>query len=187
MMVLGRWSRASSATLVAAACVLVCGVACTDSQRPGVQAQPVALPTPLSSLGARMSGAVASLRAATEGVGSRLEKADRPFRPSEPEALLEVPRAVFRADLADPDDGFVVVYQAADAAAAHDLAQVLADYLGSGFGQTNYARDTQFSVAVVHDSVVFTTWSRGRSSDPERAEAIFDAIAALGAPAEVLE
>ena len=64
-----------------------------------------------------------------------------------------------------------------DAGAAIELAEDLADYLGSGFGQTNYVADTQFAVSTLGDTIVFTTWSQRRSDDPERAEAAFDAVA----------
>ena len=56
------------------------------------------------------------------------------------------------------------------------LADELAGYLGSGFGQTNFVADTQFSVSTLEDTIVFTTWSQRRSDDPERAEAAFDAF-----------
>ena len=51
------------------------------------------------------------------------------------------------------------------------LADELASYLGSGFGQTNFVADTQFSVSTLADTIVFTTWSQRRSDDPARAEA----------------
>ncbi len=95
-----------------------------------------------------------------------------------------MPRVVLRADLADSDDGFVVVYEVADGS-ARQRAEELADYLASGFGQTNYPADTQFSVGLLDDSVIFTSWSSRRSDDPARAEAVFDAIAAVGESIEV--
>ena len=61
----------------------------------------------------------------------------------------------------------------------------LADYVASGFGQTNFPADTQFSVATLEDTVIFTTWSQRRSDDPERAEAAFEAIASVGTPLEI--
>jgi hypothetical protein len=92
-----------------------------------------------------------------------------------------------RADLADPDDGFVVIYDLADADTAMDRAQDLATYLGSGFGQTNYPADAQFSVGVVGSTVVFTWWARRRASDPEKGEAVFDAIGTVGDRVDVLK
>ncbi len=109
------------------------------------------------------------------------------YRPSEPASLLQAPRVILRADLADAGDGHVVVYDAADAAEAQRWAADLAAHLGSGFGQTNFAVDTQFSVAVRDDSVILTTWSSGSSSDPGSAEAFFDAVASVGSPVEVVK
>ncbi len=78
-----------------------------------------------------------------------------------------------------------VIYQAPSAGAAIELADDLAEYLESGFGQTNFAADTQFAVSLLGDTIVFTTWSQRRSDDPARAEAAFDAIATVGTPVEI--
>jgi ABC-type sugar transport system substrate-binding protein len=132
------------------------------------------------------SGSVAALEAAVATVASRLEVPAGAYRPSEPQALLQVPRAVLRVDLADPDEGYVVIYRAGDAAGAASLAADLAAYLGTGLGLTNYPADTRFSVALVGHAVVFTSWSPGRSSDRERGEAVFEALASVGQPVEVV-
>ena len=79
----------------------------------------------------------------------------------------------------------MVIYEAESIGRALELAQELADYVESGFGQTNFAADTQFAVSTLEDTVVFTTWSRRRSDDPERAEVAFDAIASVGTPVEI--
>ena len=166
-----------------AALALVAGIAvgaCTNPDRPSVQADSVLLPTPLASYDASVSATIGQLQAAVTGMGNRLDTAVSAYRPSEPASLLQVPRVVMRADLADPDDGYVIIYEAADPDAARQRAQELADYLGSGFGQTNFSADTQFSVSVLGDTVVSTNWSRRRSSDPERTEAVFDALASVG-------
>lgn len=167
--------------------MLVSVVGCASTQRPTVQADDVALPTPLRSYDASVAATIGLLQAAVIGIGSRLDDSPPAYRPSEPETLLQVPRVVMRADLADPGDGFVVIYEAVDASAAEERATELARYLGSGFGQTNYAADTQFSVSVVDDTVIFTTWSRRTSGDSEAAEAVFDAIATVGDAVEVLK
>lgn len=160
-------------------------VACTSTQRPSVQADTVALPTPLRSYDASMAATIGRLQDAVTSAGSRLVVANSAYRPSEPEQLLQVPRVVMRADLAEADEGYVVIYEAADAAVAEALATEMARYLGSGFGRSNFAGDTQFSVAVIGDTVVFTSWSRSRAGDPERAEAAFDAVASVGTGVEV--
>jgi hypothetical protein len=95
------------------------------------------------------------------------------------------PRAALRASLADPNEGFVIIYDLADAAEARTRADELADYLESGFGQSNFSADTRFSVAVVDDTLVFSWWSPSRSSDRESGEAVLDAIGSVGEPVEV--
>ena len=159
--------------------------ACASADRPTIQADEVPLPTPMRSWGPSVAATVEQLQAAVAASGARLDTAGSAYRPSEPASLLQLPRLVLRADLADNDDGYVVVYQAPDRASASARATELAAYLGSGFGQTNYPADTQFSVGLLDDTIVFTTWSSRRSDDPERAASVFDAIASVGEPVEV--
>ncbi len=159
--------------------------ACTSPDRPSVQGDTVALPTPLRSFDASVAATASQLQAAAAVAGHRLDIAAAAYRPSEPQSLLQMPRVVMRADLADPDDGYLVIYAAVGGEEAAQRAQELADYLGSGFGQTNYPADTQFSVAVLGDTVIFTSWSAGRSSDPDRAAAVFEAFAGVGQEVEV--
>jgi len=78
-----------------------------------------------------------------------------------------------------------VIYEAPSRADAERLAGELADYLGSGFGMTNYVVDTQFAVSVLDDTIIFTTWSARSSDDPDRARAAFEAMAAVGEPVAV--
>lgn len=170
--------------MTAASAMLALG-ACASTDRPTVQSDAVPLPTPMRSFGASVAAAIAELEAAAGGLGERLDIPAGAYRPSEPESLLQVPRVIRRVGLADPDDGYVVVYAAAGRAAAADRASELAGYLASGFGQTNYPADTQFSVSVLADVVIFTTWSSRRSDDPDRAEAAFEAMAAVGEPVAV--
>jgi hypothetical protein len=160
-------------------------VACTNVGRPSVQADQIALPTPLRSFDASVATTIDRLESALSAVGERLQTPARAFRPSEPPSLLQTPRVIKRADLADPDDGFVIIYESASRGAALVQAQALADYLGSGFGQSNYAADTQFSVSVLDDTVIFAAWSRSRSDEPERAESAFLAMATVGEAVDV--
>ena len=172
-------------TVLALSAVSLMLAACTSADRPTVQAETVALPTPLRSFDASVAATIGALESAVATVGERLEVPSGAYRPSEPEPLLQVPRAVRRVDLADGDDGYVIIYEAESDNEAVRLADELAGYLGSGFGQTNYVADTQFSVSTLGDTIVFTTWSQRRSDDPGRAEAAFDAIATVGDPVEV--
>lgn len=181
------WGRLAPAraVAVAAAVVVLLAAACTSPDRPSIQGDEVDLPAPVESLDAELAATVAQLQSAVSAAGVRLDPPAQRYRPSEPQALLQVPRAVLRASLADPDLGHVVIYRAPDAPAAASLAAEMAAYLGSGFGQTNYPADAQFSVRTVGSTIVFTWWSRSRSSDAERAELVFDALATVGQEVEV--
>lgn len=177
-------SRTTRGLALAIALVLTLA-ACTDLRRGTIQADEVVLPTPMRSYDADVDATFARLSEALGAVPVRLAVSDRPYRPSEPQALLQTPRAILRADLADPDAGFIVVYEFDGASAARAGADELAAYLGSGFGQTNFPTDAQFSVGIVADTVVFTWWSRARADDPDRVEAVFDAVAGVGEPVPV--
>jgi hypothetical protein len=159
---------------------------CASLDRPRAQGETVALPTPIRSFDASVWDSVAALEAAATAVGGRLEVPSAAYRPSEPQSLLQVPRAVLRANLADPDEGYVVIYRAQDGRDATALAAELAAYLGSGLGLTNFPADTRFSIAILGDTVVSANWSPSRSSDRERGEAIFEALASVGQPVEVV-
>lgn len=178
-------SRTRRWAVLALAASLAAG-ACSSLERPSIQGDRVVLPTPLRSFDASVSATIGQLQAAVAAIGSRLEAPIAAYRPSEPQALLQSPRVVMRADLADPDEGYLVIYEAPDGASARLRADELAAYLGSGFGQTNYAADARFSVSVLEDTVIFSSWSPGRSSDPARAEAVFEAVASVGQPVEVV-
>jgi hypothetical protein len=143
------------------------------------------LPTPLPSLTPTIAATVGQLRGALDDAGFRLDPAVGPVRPSEPQTLTMAPRAAMRVSLADPAEGFVIIYDLADAAEARTRAQDLAAYLASGFGQSNFASDTRFSVAVVNDTLVFAWWSPSRSSDRDAAERAFEAVRLVGDPVEV--
>jgi hypothetical protein len=165
------------------ACLLALG--CTTASRPGAVRPQDPLPTPYTSWPPVVIDVAGRLASALAATGLGLEAPVAAYRPSEPRSLVTTPRAVLRATLADPTDGHVIVYDLPDEAAARAAAQDLADYLGSGFGQTNFPPDAQFSVAVAGDTVVFTWWSRAAASDPAASEAAFTALATVGEGVEV--
>jgi hypothetical protein len=143
--------------------------------------------TPVASLTPALAGTVAELEAALRPQALTLRRPAAEFRPSAPASLANVPRAVYQVVLAEPDAGQVVIYELPSAAAASTEAQALAAYLGSNFGQTNFAHDAEFSVAQLGQTVVFTFWSpdrSGRSADVERA---FRTVAAVGQSVPVIK
>lgn len=138
------------------------------------------LPTSQASLSPALAGSVALLRSGLAAIGGQLFPPQAPYRPSEPASLTQVSRVVLQVQSSDPDQGFVIVYELRDVAAAATAGRELADYLGSGFGQTNFPTDAQFSVAQVGATIIFTWWSADRASDREAARAAFDAIKGVG-------
>ena len=144
------------------------------------RAETVALPTPhaLASTPSVCGDGRASSRRPCPRVGSRLEVPAGAYRPSEPAvAAAGAARGPARRPRR-PRRGLRGRLRGAGCAPRPAaLAAELAAYLGSGFGQTNFPADTRFSVAVLDDTVVFTSWSPGRSSDRERGEAVFEALA----------
>lgn len=129
-----------------------------------------------------MAGTVGLLTDALARQGIRLDVPVIPTQPGEPVGIAPSPRALRQADVHDPGGGYVLIYQFADAATTTTRAMEFADYLESGPGQINYPLDTQFSLAQVGDTLVFTWWSRERASDRELAERAYDAMAAVGQP-----
>lgn len=136
--------------------------------------------TPQSSLSPQMAGTVSLLRAALQANGMRIDAPIVPYQPGEPAGIAGTPRAVLQADVGDASAGYVVVYEFADAARAARSGAEFAAYLGSGFGQTNYPVDAQFSLSQVGATLVFTWWSSERSADRDRARAAFDTVASVG-------
>ncbi|MFN8519918.1 MAG: hypothetical protein U0667_11135, partial [Chloroflexota bacterium] len=63
----------------------------------------------------------------------------------------------------------------------------LASYLGSGFGQTNFPVDAQFSVAQLDSTVIMTWWSAARAEDADWAQGAFDVVRTIGQPYPVLK
>ncbi len=143
------------------------------------------LPTSQSSISPQVANVVAALREQLHPAGLRLDLLTQPYHPSEPAALRNARRTIFSTGLPQPADGYVVIYEFAEAATAASMGRQFAEYLGSGFGQTNYPLDAQFSLAQVGGTLVFTWWSRERSSDPERAGTAFRAISQVGQRIEV--
>lgn len=165
--------------------VLIVGACATPASSPGASALPsvgstAGVATPALVPSADVAATAQQLSTALAALGLRLDLMNPPARPSEPGSLTQVSRSVYRIDLADPGTGVVVIYDLADATVAATSAKQLAGYLGSGFGQTNFPLDAQFSVTQVGPTVVMTWWAPSRSSDQKTAKAAFDAVASVG-------
>lgn len=148
---------------------------------------PVPLTAPVSSPGPALAGALRRITDALVGAGYQVAPPVAPYRPSEPASLTQVDRSVLQVQGVGPDAGFVVVYQLPGSAEATTRAAELAGYLGSGFGQTNFPVDAQFSVSQLDSNVIMTWWSGARSDDPEAAQGAFDVVRTIGQPYPVLK
>ena len=142
---------------------------------------------PVTSLTPALETTAAELRAALRSGGFDLRRPAAEYRPSAPASLANVRRAVYQVALSDPNAGYVVIYELPDIASAQREAQALAAYLGSSFGQTNFAYDTQFSVAQLGPTVVFTSWSPTRARGAEEVRRAFSIVASVGQPHPVVK
>jgi hypothetical protein len=148
---------------------------------------PAPVRTPAASLGGALAGTVRLVTDTLFAAGYQVAPPIAPYRPSEPASLTQVPRTVLQIAGPDADQGYIVIYELAGNADASGHAADLAAYLGSGFGQTNFPLDAQFSVAQVGDTVVMTWWSHDRSDDPDHAQGAFDVVRAIGQPYPVVK
>jgi hypothetical protein len=175
-----RWLPA--AVCAAILTLAACGGAQSDPANGG---QP--LPTPQQSTSTAVDGTIALLRDRLAGRGYQMFPPIAPYRPSEPASFTQAPRTVFQVSGADADQGYVVIYSFPTDAAASAAGTELASYMASGFGQTNFPLDAQFSVSQVGSTIVFTWYSGARASDPAAARGAFDAVAAVGQPFRVVK
>ncbi len=134
-----------------------------------------------------MSAAVGRVTEALVAAGFRVAPPVAPYRPSEPVSLTAAPRTVLQVQDLGPDVGYVVIYQLPGSAEAATRAAELAGYLASGFGQTNFPVDAQFSVAQLDSTVIMTWWSRERAAEDARAQGAFDVVRAIGQPYPVVK
>jgi hypothetical protein len=171
-----------AAVCAAVLTLAACGCAQNDPANGG---QP--LPTPQVSSSTAVAGTIALLTNALAGRGYQMFPPIAPYRPSEPASLTQVPRTVLQVAGEDADQGYVVVYAFSTDAAAAAAGAELASYVASGFGQTNFPTDAQFSVSQVDSTLVFTWYSGARASDAAAARSAFDAIQTVGQPFPVVK
>ena len=171
-----------AAAALAAALTIAHGCAPSAAPTTAPAAPTPTIPAPMASLTPRMAATQALLQRHLGAAGFRLEHSAVPFRPGEPGTLRYAPRALFRVMLSDPDSGWVVVYDLGTPDGAARAGAEFVSYLQSGFGQTNYSQDTEFTLNQVDTTLVFSWWSPGRSADPDAARAAFEALRLVGQP-----
>jgi hypothetical protein len=104
-----------------------------------------------------------------------------PFKPGESPALINVPRRLVQAILPnDPDRGYIVIYELPGASDAQAAGRDFLRYLGSGLGQVQYPRDTQFVLRQLGPTLVFYSWSPEASADAAAAGAVATSLGTVG-------
>ncbi len=155
-----------------------CGVA--PAILPPAPGGSVAIVPAEPGLSASEATTVTLLRRSLATGGYQLSPVNQPVQPAVPTVFATTPLVVYRVELADPDQGYVLIYDFAAPTAAAAAATALARFVGSGIGQTTYPLDAQFLVASLGADVIFTWWSPGRSSDPAVTQAAIGLVAAVG-------
>ena len=152
----------------------------------GIGANSVPASAPVASVGPPVTsgGAVAQTRGAIalalSSVAVQFGDATRPYRPAESPRLRGAPRAVYQVVLPDdPDAGFIVVYEFADAAAAVDAGNEEAGYLGTGPARVQYPLDTQHVLRQLGPTLILYSWSPTTVRDPAR-QAVATALGTFG-------
>lgn len=129
----------------------------------GIGAPEEVPPTPAPSASQDVSGAIELARGAVESALRRLEIGlivpNVPFRPAESTALIDVPRGVYQAVLADePGNGYLAIYEFPDPAAAYEAGRAQAAWLGSGPGAVQNPPGTSHVLRQVGNTLVFYTY-----------------------------
>jgi hypothetical protein len=142
--------------LVAALALAGCGI--------GANGSPASFAPASVGPDATVTGATAQTRgaiaAALSSVAVQFGDATRPYLPPESARLRAAPRAVYQVVLPDqPDAGYVVVYEFADAAAAVDAGNEEAGFLGTGPARVSFPRDAQHVLRQLGPTLILFTWS----------------------------
>jgi hypothetical protein len=109
-----------------------------------------------------------------------LQDSEAPFRPPEDALFTRTPRRLFQAILPDaPSEGFIVVYEFADPAAAAEAAADQATYLASGPARVQSAFGARHVMRLVGSTVVLYSWVPEGVEDDRQLE-IQPALETLG-------
>ena len=175
-----RASRRLAALIAAAAFALGgCGIAANSS--PATLPQPSVGPaTDVSAAVNQTRGVIAQALASISSVAIQFGDTARPYRPPESGRLRDAPRAVYQVVIPNqPDEGFIVVYEFPDAAAAVDAGNEEAGFLGTGNVRVNFPRDAQHVIREVGPTLILYTWSPS-ASDDRTAGVVADVLNTIG-------
>jgi hypothetical protein len=150
----------------------------------GANGAPASFALPSVGPAATVTGATAQTRgaiaAALSSVSVQFGDATRPYQPPESARLRVAQRAVFQVVLPDqPDGGYVVVYEFADAAAAVDGGNEEAGFLGTGPARVSFPRDAQHVLRQLGPTLILFTWSPS-DADATAESQVATALGGLG-------
>jgi hypothetical protein len=177
MMRLARGAVAVPVFLAIAIAVAGCGIGANDT--------PASLPAisvgPVATVGPAVAQTQGAIAAALSSVAVQFGQATRPYRPAESGRLRDAPRAVSQVVLPDrPDDGFIVVYEFVDAAAAVDAGNEEAGYLGTGPAKVQFPLDAQHVLRQLGPTLILYSWSPAESAGSTTQSDVANALATIG-------
>jgi hypothetical protein len=153
--------------------------ACAPGNQP-VATVPVATFRPAMTVSPTVNQTRAELVRVLSAANLVLADTQAPVRPAESPLLVSAPRAVFQVTLpADPNRGYVVVYEFTDAARASQAAAEQQLYLASGPGRVQTPEGTVYVLRQVGPTVVLYEWLPAAARDPSAPE-VQQALETLG-------
>ncbi len=167
------------AVLVMAAAAVV--AACAPSGTAVVTPRPaVATGGPSRTVGPVVAQTRADLVRVLGGRNLVLQDSSAQFRPPEDATFTTTPRALYQVILPQaPEEGFIVVYEFADARAAAEAATAQAAYLATGPARVQSAFGARHIIRLVGTTVVMYSWVPEGARDPMQVE-IQAALETLG-------
>lgn len=166
---------------------LVLVVTACGGANPSVAAPTVATTPPPQGVGPATEAARAAIFEALGDARLIVAESAIPYRPAEAATLASAPRTVYQVTLpAEPSNGFIVIYELEDEAAAIEAAQEQLAYLVSGPGRVQYPLGTAHVLQQLGSTVIYYTWLPAASVDPA-APRIAEALRTVGTTFEVTD
>jgi hypothetical protein len=152
---------------------------CADLDAPPPQG-PAATPIGSPALGVSAEAARAAVFAALGRENLIVAPTVSPFRPPESVPLAAAPRNVYQVTLpADPDGGFIVVYEFPTDADAGAAAEAQREYLASGPGRVQAPPGTDHIIQQLGATLIVYDWLPAGAHD-EAAPRVAEALRTIG-------
>ncbi len=160
-----RSRSAGAAASIALIAVLVVGCAASDGPHATFPSTTLGPSIPVSAavdVGLTKAAIVAALAAHS----LTMSEVQTPYRPAEAPLLASAPKQVYQVLLqADPDKGFIGVYDFGGPAAAASAATEQQQYLATGSGRVQTPQGTVHVIRLVGNTVVLYDWLPGAAID----------------------